>query len=167
MAKRTGRVPRNARRPSRSSAVADTSGNLPIEAQVYVSMTRTQDQIWNGFVPLLRENHLTHQQYNFLRVLRGGDPRGMPCQAIAERLIYRVPDITRLVDRLEATGLVERARIEQDRRVVLVRLTAKGNELLARLERPVADIHRGQLGHLTRRELSELNRLLLKARVEP
>jgi DNA-binding MarR family transcriptional regulator len=155
------------RRAPRHAAATPARHEQPIEAQVYVNLTIVQDQLWNGFVPLLRAHDLTHQQYNVLRVLRGGDARGQACQAIAERLIYRVPDITRLVDRLASRGLVERARIERDRRVVLVRLTAKGAELLARLDRPIADVHRGQLAHLTRRELAELNRLLLKTRAAP
>ena len=152
---------------ARTAGASPSKAGESIEAQVYVNMTRAQDELWNGFVPLLREHDLTHQQYNVLRVLRAGDRRGQACQAIAERLIYRVPDITRLVDRLAARGLVERARIEADRRVVLVRLTAKGGVLLARLDRPIADVHRGQLAHLTRRELGALNRLLLKARAAP
>jgi DNA-binding MarR family transcriptional regulator len=152
------------RKPSKRARSARVRRDTPLEAQVYRNLTRAQDQLWNGFVPLLREYDLTHSQYSFLRVLRGGDPRGMACQAIAEQLIERVPDITRLVDRLEATGLVERASTAQDKRVVLVRLTRKGGDLLARLDRPIDDVHRRQLGHLTRRELAELNRLLLKAR---
>lgn len=155
---------RSSRKPSRRATPARPRRETPLEAQVYVNLTRLQDQLWNGFVPLLRGHDLSHAQYNFLRVLRGGDPRGMACQAIAEQLIERVPDVTRLVDRLEATGLVERASTAQDKRVVLVRLTRKGVDLLARLDRPIDDVHRRQLAHLTRRELAELNRLLLEAR---
>ena len=167
MPKRSSAKTRPRRHVAHAAAAAPARTGQPIEAQVYVNMTRTQDELWNGFVPLLREHDLTHQQYNVLRVLRDGEPRGQACQALAERLIYRVPDITRLVDRLGSRGLVERARIEADRRVVLVRLTAKGADLLARLDRPIDDVHRGQLAHLTRRELNELNRLLLKARAAP
>jgi DNA-binding MarR family transcriptional regulator len=82
-------------------------------------------------------------------------------------MITRVPDVTRLVDRLEAQSLVRRDRTSRDRRVVLVSLTPKGIKLLATLDEPVLRIHDEQLGHMTREELHELSRLLTKARNRP
>jgi DNA-binding MarR family transcriptional regulator len=79
-------------------------------------------------------------------------------------MITRVPDITRLVDRLEATGLVERARTSEDRRVVLVKITKKGLDAIAPLDPRLVEIHKRQMGHMTRKELDELSRLLVKAR---
>jgi DNA-binding MarR family transcriptional regulator len=72
--------------------------------------------------------------------------------------------VTRLVDRLETASLVERQRTREDRRVVLVLITKKGLELLARLDEPVLSLHKKQLAHLSRSELKELNRLLVKVR---
>jgi DNA-binding MarR family transcriptional regulator len=144
---------------SRGAAAAQ-----PLEVQVYLELTRAQDELRNDFLPLFREHGLTHQQYNVLRILRGGDARGLPCQTIGERMVYRVPDVTRLLDRLEAAGLIERGRTPEDRRVVLSRITAKGRELLARLDEPVLALHRSQLSHLAKKELVELQTLLAKAR---
>jgi DNA-binding MarR family transcriptional regulator len=79
-------------------------------------------------------------------------------------MISHLPDITRLVDRLETAGLVERARTQEDRRVVLIRITKKGLRILADLDEPTLELHRRQLGHLTTEEMSELSRLLVKAR---
>ncbi|MGE5194516.1 MAG: MarR family winged helix-turn-helix transcriptional regulator [Deltaproteobacteria bacterium] len=75
--------------------------------------------------------------------------------------------MTRLVDRLESAALVRRCRTEEDRRVVLICVTPAGLELLARLDQPVRDLHVQTLGHLSRGELAELNRLLVKARTPP
>jgi DNA-binding MarR family transcriptional regulator len=98
-----------------------------------------------------------------LRILRGaGEP--LPCQEIASRMITRLPDITRLVDRLLEAGLVERSRTPMDRRLVLTTITAAGLRLLAAIDDPLLRLQREQLGHLTRSELAELNRLLVKAR---
>ena len=74
------------------------------------------------------------------------------------------PEYTAVTDRLEAAGLVERRRTDQDRRVVLVAITPCSLDVLARLDAPVLELHRRQLGHLDREELAELNRLLVKVR---
>src|SRR5205823_12001244 len=93
---------------------------------------------------------LTGPQYNVLRILRGHGGDGVPCHEIGGQTVARTPDVTRLVDRLEAAGLAERARTAADRRVVLVRITPAGRELLARLDQPVLDLHRQALAHLSR-----------------
>jgi DNA-binding MarR family transcriptional regulator len=133
------------------------------EQEAALNLARTNDRLQSEFARLFRRHGLTGPQYNVLRILRGaGEP--LPCQEIASRMINQVPDITRLVDRLEEAGLVERSRTEADRRLVLTRITEPGLCLIARLDEPVLRLHREQLGHLTREELAELNRLLVKAR---
>src|SRR6516165_8321070 len=79
---------------------------------------------WERF--LKTEADLTTSQYNVLRILRGSHPRALPAGEIGERTVARDPDITRLVDRLDARGLVTRTRSEQDRRVVEVEITGDG-----------------------------------------
>ena len=82
---------------------------------------------------------LTSSQYNVLRILRGSHPTRLPCSEISERMIARDPDVTRLVDRLGASGLVERVRAEHDRRVVEVGITPKGIALDAASNLYIAD----------------------------
>jgi DNA-binding MarR family transcriptional regulator len=79
-------------------------------------------------------------------------------------MITAVPDLTRLLDRLSQLDLVERRRSNDDRRVVLVRLTSRGRRLVTLLEKPIATLRADQLGHMTKKELAELTRLLDKAR---
>ena len=79
-------------------------------------------------------------------------------------MVTRLPDITRLVDRLEALSLVSRARTDEDRRVVLVTITETGRTLVQSIEGPVRELHRRQLGHLSPEEIAALNTLLVKAR---
>ena len=79
-------------------------------------------------------------------------------------MITRDPDITRLLDRLEKRGLVSRCRETKDRRMVLTRITDAGLELLARLDEPVQEVHRAQMGHLGRERLQELVELVRAAR---
>jgi DNA-binding MarR family transcriptional regulator len=94
-----------------------------------------------------------------LRILRGA-PEGLTCGEIGERMITRDPDITRLLDRLEKRKLIARSRESEDRRVVVARITRGGLDVLARLDGPVREVHRAQLGHLGRERLRALAELL-------
>src|SRR5262245_13247293 len=134
------------------------------EEEAMLNLQRTLDALAAPFEQLFRERGISDSQYNVLRILRGVGADGLPCSEIGERMVSRDPDITRLVDRLEKAGLVERARIATDRRVILVRLTPAGLKLVGELDKPVMELHRRQLGHLTRAELATLNRLLVKGR---
>jgi DNA-binding MarR family transcriptional regulator len=133
------------------------------EEAAFVNLLRTADRLSRGVVPVLKTENLSSTQYNVLRILRGA-PEGLPCGEIANRMITRDPDITRLLDRLEQRGLVSRCRETEDRRTVLTRITPEGLNLLARLDEPVVAAHRRQLGHLGRERLRVLQELLLAAR---
>ncbi len=76
------------------------------------------------------EHNILSSQYNILRILRGGPPEGYPRCEIIDRMIDRGPDVTRLVDELEEMGLVERYRSEEDRRMMMHRITEKGLQRL-------------------------------------
>lgn len=134
------------------------------EEEATLNVLRTAGVLVGRLAALFKPAGLSHPQYNILRILRGAGEPGLPCQEVAARMVTREPDVTRLIDRLEQSGWVRRERSTSDRRVVLVAITAAGRELLARLDDPIAELHRQGLGHLTRAELAELNRLLVKAR---
>ncbi len=133
------------------------------EEAAFLELMRTTDMLSRGFAPLLKAEELSSTQYNVLRILRGA-PEGLPCGEIGTRMITRDPDITRLLDRLEKRGLVSRCRETKDRRMVLTRITDAGLELLARLDEPVQEVHRAQMGHLGRERLQELVELVRAAR---
>ncbi|QDU59685.1 HTH-type transcriptional regulator MgrA [Planctomycetes bacterium Pan216] len=134
-----------------------------LEQEVMLNLFRSSDQFENRFGRLFRVHGLTASQYNILRILRG-EGKPLPSLEVAERMIRVVPAITGLIDRLEKAGLVTRHRCEKDRRVVYVAITEKATTLLAELDAPVLDLHEELLGHLSRAELKELDRLLEKAR---
>lgn len=134
------------------------------EQEAFLNIIRTASFLDAEFDALFKQHSLSNAQYNVLRILRGEGTR-MPSLAVAERLVTRVPDITRLVDRLELAGLVKRERSTDDRRVVYVSITPKGQSLLASLDEPVRAMHRAQLAHMSRKDLAELSRLLTLARL--
>jgi MarR family 2-MHQ and catechol resistance regulon transcriptional repressor len=124
-----------------------------------VSLIRTADSISNRFGRLLREQGLTNQQYNVLRILRR-EGRALPSLEVAERLIQQVPAITGLIDRLEKQSLVVRRRCEQDRRVIWVEITPAGLELLSRLDQPVEELTQRLFAQFSIEQLQRLTELL-------
>jgi DNA-binding MarR family transcriptional regulator len=133
------------------------------EEAAFLDLLRTTDMLSRGLVTILKLEDLSSTQYNVLRILRGA-PEGLPCGEIAKRMITRDPDITRLLDRLEKFGLISRSRVARDRRTVMARITGAGLKLLARLDEPIQEAHRKQLGHLGRERLRLLTDLLREAR---
>jgi DNA-binding MarR family transcriptional regulator len=129
----------------------------------FLDLQRTCDLLARGPAQILKNEDLSPTQYNVLRILRGS-PDGLPCGEIANRMITRDPDITRLLDRLEKRSLISRWRESKDRRVVLARITPNGLKLLTRLDHPVEEAHRKQLGHLGKDRLRALAELLAAAR---
>jgi DNA-binding MarR family transcriptional regulator len=133
------------------------------EEALFLDLIRTTDMLTRGLGWVLKTEDLSSTQYNVLRILRGS-PAGLPCGEIANRMITRDPDVTRLLDRLEKRGLISRCRETEDRRTVMTRITADGLKLVGRLDEPVQTAHRKQLGHLGRERLRELAELLSAAR---
>src|SRR5947207_2737986 len=85
------------------------------DEEAAIALLRTVDVIRADLERALAAHGITPQQFNVLRILRGSHPEPMPTLEIAERMIERAPGITRLLDRLEAAGLVTRKRCAGDR----------------------------------------------------
>jgi DNA-binding MarR family transcriptional regulator len=135
-----------------------------LEQEALLNVLRTADALMHRLTAVLKPFNLSHNQYNVLRILRGAGADGLACQDVAERMITRDPDITRLLDRLEARGLVTRARDHKDRRVVVARITPEGERLLEALDQPIAEVDRQRLQHLGEQRLRTLIQLLESAR---
>lgn len=110
-------------------------------------------------VGLFKPYGISPQQYNILRILRGAQGRvNMHC--VKERMIDRAPNATRLTDKLIAKGLVERERCEEDRRVVYVRISEKGLDMLSSIDKKNRTAMQDRVERLTEDQALELNRLL-------
>ncbi len=114
-----------------------------------VGLLRTADLVRARFEEFFEPYGITPQQYNVLRILRGARPDPVPTMTIARRMIERAPGITRLLDRLEVKGLVQRERCADDRRRVLCTISEKGLRLLAELDEPFDRLEAGALGMLS------------------
>ena len=134
------------------------------EDEVYVSIVRTAASLMRRETELLKAYDLTPPQYNVLRILRGAGRSGLICREIGERMVTYDPDVTKLLDRLETRSLVTRERQQQDRRVIVVRISKEGLKLLKEIDRPILALTGKLLGHLGSRRLAALNELLEAAR---
>lgn len=102
---------------------------------------------------------ITHGQYNVLRILRGANPNGYARNEIAERMVEKAPDVTRLVDRLEGQGLVKRDRSDEDRRQSITRITQKGLDLLVQVDEQIKQVHEDFRSRLSVKDCEQLSRL--------
>jgi DNA-binding MarR family transcriptional regulator len=134
------------------------------EQEVYLNLWRTYDRLRMLEDALFSQFDLNCQQYNVLRLLKAALPNSMPTLELAGRLVSRAPDITRMLDKLERSGWIQRIRPGENRRQVLVQITDSGIELLRTLAEPLRQCHRQQLGHLSEEQQRKLCELLQAAR---
>ena len=135
------------------------------EQEAFLNLWRTYDRLKALEDELFARFDLTPQQYNALRLLKASHPEAVPTLALADRLVSRAPDITRMLNHLADRKLVERNRPAENRREVRVGITAAGLALLDELQEPLRACHARQLGHLTRSQLRDLTALLRAARL--
>jgi DNA-binding MarR family transcriptional regulator len=137
-----------------------------LEQEAYLSVKRTEAALREHFDQVLKPYGISVTQYNVLRILRGAGQAGLCRNEIRDRLIDRMPDVTRLLDRMEETGWITRTRSTEDRRQVSTELTKSGRELVDSLDGPVAAEHQRRLGHMTKTQLRALIQLLSVVRQE-
>jgi MarR family transcriptional regulator, 2-MHQ and catechol-resistance regulon repressor len=111
----------------------------------------------------LSKEDITHQQYNILRILRGSHPEPLSTLQIRERMLDKMSDTSRIVDRLVAKELAHKTICPRDKRLVDVVITDKGQELLKRLDNGIDQVQ-NIMGHLSEQEAEELSSLLDKLR---
>lgn len=136
-----------------------------ITQEAYLNLWRTYDQLKAIEESLFEEFGISAQQYNTLRLLQSVHPATMQTLDLRSRLVSRAPDMTRLLDKLQEKGLVERDRRAENRRVIDVRITEAGSALLNQLASRVLACHQSQLGHLSQEQLREFIRLLKLCRL--
>jgi len=153
--------------PARSTIREEIRQRKPFRSpqqEAVVALLRTATVVHDYFEKALAPYGLTLQQVNVLRILRGAGPAGLPTLEIGHRMVERTPGVTRLIDRLERKGLVERARSDADRRVVFCRATASGLDLLAQLDDVMDRTDHAAVEALNEAELGQMVELLDRIR---
>ena len=136
---------------------------MTVEQQVAGLVLRMADRLTQRTDDLLEPHRLTSSQYEVLTALQTAGNDGLACGEIAGRLATRDPDITRLLDRLEDRGFINRVRGRPDRRVVRSRLTTEGRRVVVHLEAELRVMHADLLGGMSARDLGALRSLLATA----
>jgi DNA-binding MarR family transcriptional regulator len=139
---------------------------IPPEEQVVIGMMRVGWAIESRLDKFFSDYGITLLQYNVLRICyaRDADGTGIPSGTFGTALMKLVPDVSRLIDRLVTAGYFERLPSPTDRRVVLIRLTEQGNDLVERLHPKLLEHNRKLLDHMSAAEMEKvakgLNRVL-------
>jgi len=128
--------------------------------EAVVALMRTADLVRRQMTALVEPHGITLQQYNVLRILRGGGDEGVPTLQISERMIEQAPGVTRLLDRLEAKELIRRQRCEKDRRQHLCWLEPKGQALLEAIDARTSRAHEDSLKGLRQKDRAAFIRML-------
>lgn len=137
-----------------------------LHQEAFLNLGRTAMVLMDDFEQMLKPYGISATQYNVLRILRGAGAEGLCRNEIRDRLLSRMPDVTRLLDRMEEAKLVMRVRSTEDRRLVTTMLTSHGRKLVDALDEPVRREHEKRLGHLSTGQLRSLIELLTLARRE-
>lgn len=135
-----------------------------IYEEAELNIVRSASLLSDEMAQVFRPFGITGAQYNVLRILKGSEPTGLCRNDVRDRMLTRMPDMTRMLDRMEEAGLVRRERSSSDRRHVTTNITAAGKKMLKDLEAPVARQQEEQLGHMSEKDLRALVDLLTKAR---
>lgn len=135
-----------------------------LEEEVLLNLLRSTDAVERQMSAALKPFGISSTQYNVLRILRGAGEVGLASGEIGERMITRDPDITRLLDRLEKRGLIERCRENRDRRVIMARITDPALKMLAEIDRTHPELVKSMLGHMSEADLRTLCSLLEEIR---
>ncbi|HWA05197.1 MAG TPA: MarR family transcriptional regulator [Ignavibacteria bacterium] len=138
------------------------SKDLPVREELGLNLRVAVALLDSRFNKRIEEYGITAVQYNVLRILKGVYPEGHARCEIASRMIERASDITRIIDRLEKQGLVERDRTNEDRRISITRITEKGIEILNKLNKIVEAEHKAHTKYLSDEECRQLSELLEK-----
>lgn len=134
------------------------------EHEATLNLLRTAAAVSGQLDQVLKPFGLTTASYNVLRILRGSDPSALNCGEIRARLVTRMPDVTRLLDRMEKTGWLRRERQSEDRRQVHIALTPEGHRVLAEIDPLIEAEHRRCFSALDQEEIRSLIELLTEVR---
>lgn len=132
--------------------------------KAYVNLIYTANYINSLSKSSFKQFDITHQQYNVLRILRGKYPAALNPGDIKAVMLDKSPDLTRLVDRILKSGLVERKQCDDNRRKVDIRITEKGLKFLERIDPVLEKNEVMNSENLTEDEAEQLSNLLDKLR---
>jgi DNA-binding MarR family transcriptional regulator len=144
--------------------IKQTKPFASLEQEAQLNIVRTGAIIMDEIEQFLKPYGVTATQYNVLRILRGSEPDGLCRNELRGRMLTRMPDVTRLLDRMEEAGLVARTREDDDRRMVRSRITREGLRLLTAVDGATLEEHKRRFEKLNDDQMRTLIELLTLVR---
>jgi DNA-binding MarR family transcriptional regulator len=136
-------------------------------SEALLSVLRTAAVLEHHLTEALKPYGITSTQYNVLRILSGAGAAGLCGREVASRLVSKVPDVSRLLDRMEEMKLVSRVRDRGDRRHVTARITPHGEKVLEKATPALEEVERVRFGQLDSARLGSLIEALADVRGNP
>jgi DNA-binding MarR family transcriptional regulator len=143
-----------------------TTTTLPPERRTIIHLMLVNNHIQDVLAQALKPYDVSIQQFNVLRILRGqkGEPANL--STLNDRMVSRMSNTTRLVDKLILKGLTERNTCSENRRKVEIRLTPEGINALSKMDRAVEQAEKELMSALDTKEIIVLNQLLDQITIE-
>ncbi|MEW2919846.1 MULTISPECIES: MarR family winged helix-turn-helix transcriptional regulator [Flavobacteriaceae] len=142
--------------------IIKTSKKIPLESRTLIHITLVHNMIYEMAGNALKPFEVSMQQFNVLRILRGQKGKPANLSTLNERMVTKMSNTTRLVDKLLAKGYVDRSVCPSNRRKVEIVITEKGSEALAKMDKVVAETENNIVRNFSLKELENLNQLLDK-----
>ena len=142
--------------------IIKTTKKIPLESRTIIHMTLVNNQVNEIINNSLKPFEVSLQQFNVLRILRGQKGKPANLSTLNERMVTKMSNTTRLVDKLLNKGYVNRAVCETNRRKVEIVITDLGMEILAKMDKEVNLAEKKAVSNLSQSELETLNALLDK-----
>jgi len=142
--------------------IIKTEKQLPLEGRTLIHISLVQNKINEVMINSLKPHDVSPQQFNVLRILRGqkGNPANL--STLNERMVTKMSNTTRLVDKLILKGFVHRTVCESNRRKVEINITPEGLEALSNMDVAIQAAEKELLQNFTTEDLKLLNNFLDK-----
>ncbi len=142
--------------------IIKTKKEIPLESRTIIHLMLVNNKIMEMVTTALKPFGVSLQQFNVLRILRGQEGKPSNLSTLNERMVTKMSNTTRLVDKLLTKGFVDRTTCESNRRKIEITITKKGSEMLTQMDAIMKKTESTLVSQLSNKELNELNFLLNK-----
>ncbi len=142
--------------------IIKTEKELPIARRSIIHLILVQNMINDEMAKALKPFGVSIQQFNVLRILRGQNSKPANLKTIDDRMVSKMSNTSRLVDKLILKGFVKRETCESNRRKIEITITPDGSETLQRMDEEIIKKEKALTSSLSPEELMQLNTLLDK-----
>lgn len=143
-------------------SIIKTEKKIPLESRTIIHFMLVNNKINDSIASALKPFDVSLQQFNVLRILKGQKGKPANLSTLNERMVSKMSNTTRLVDKLLTKGYVDRITCPSNRRKVEITITEKGEQELDKMSKEMQKAEQRILNNLSRKELEHLNELFNK-----